>query len=118
MLGVVAFAWGITNLGLAIGYEPVLAITSGFTGLFRTFVTMGVTGAGITGVPGLTGPPMPARIIMTIVTLVLTANLVMTVLEGEVPVSFYAVYGFAIVFPQAIGAKHRSDGWMTEQITA
>ena len=67
MLGVVAFSWGCVDLGLAIGYDPVIAVTTGFTGLFSTLLFMGVTATGITGVPGLTGPPIPARVIMATV---------------------------------------------------
>ena len=116
MLGVVAFCWGITNLGLALGYEPVLAVTIGFTSLFGTFVFMMAAKTGITGVPGLSGPPMPARIIMSLVSIILTVNLVMTAMDDDdVPMSYWLVYVFAIAWPQAIGFKHRSDGWMTAQ---
>ena len=118
MLGAVAWGWGCVNLCLALGIEPVLAVTPSATSLFVMLAFMFITGNGITGVPGLSGPPVPARVIMGTVAILLNANLVMAIMAGAVPISLYIVYVLAIVWPQGISAKHRAAGWMTAAIVA
>lgn len=113
MLGAVAWLWGCVNLGLALGFDPVLAVTPSATSLFLILAFMFITGNGITGVPGLSGPPVPARIIMGTVGILVNANLFMNIPSG---VGFWVVYLIAIAWPQALGFKIRSAGWMTDAI--
>lgn len=56
-----ARALGITNLCLAVELPPACAVAPGFCAIFSLLVYMMVTKQGITGVPGITGPPIPAR---------------------------------------------------------
>jgi hypothetical protein len=114
MLGSLAWMWGFVNLGLCLGFEPLVAVTPSATSLFALLAFMFITGNGITGVPGLAGPPVPARVIMGSVFALVTANLVQT--AAGVPTSFWAVYVVCIAVPQAIAAKHRAAGWMTAAI--
>ena len=116
MLGSLAWEWGCVNLCLALGLDPVLAVTPSATSLFCLIAFMFITGNGITGVPGLSGPPIPARVILGTVGLLVNTNLVMTVMAGGVPISFWVVYVLAIAWPQALGLKIRNAGWMTVAI--
>ena len=114
MLDSLAWMWGCVNLGLALGLPPVLAITPSATSLFGLLAFMFVTDTGITGVPGLAGPPVPARIIMGTVAVLVNANLF---LNAAPPTFFWLLYVVVIAVPQLIGAKHRAAGWMTAEIT-
>lgn len=48
----------------------------------------------------------------------LTVNLVMMVMEGSVPTTFWIVATISTVVPQALGYKHRSEGWMPPAVSA
>ena len=121
ILGMVAWCgFGMTSLALALGLPPAAAITPGFTGLVSVLAYMAAVGSGITGVPGITGPPMPARVINGAIAIVLNVNVVCLVAEGDVSGgalgALAAVYALAVGVPHALGAKHRSAGWMAVNI--
>ena len=110
MLGMLAWSWGCTNIGLCLGLAPVVAVTPGATAMFSALLYMGVGGNGITGVPGLTGPPVPARVIVGTVALLLNANLFS---QGAPSAEASALYAVAVAVPHLLAAKHRAAGWLS-----
>ena len=96
ILGMVAWCgFGMTSLALALGLPPAAAITPGFTGLVSVLAYMAAVGSGITGVPGITGPPMPARVINGAIAIVLNVNVVCLVAE----IFWVCGLSFAMFFP-------------------
>ena len=69
----------------------------------------------ITGIPGIAGPPVPARVILVVIGLFLNINAIAVALDGDEPaatwVTFVIVYILSVGIPQAIAYKHRTDGW-------
>ena len=138
ILGCMTFAFGITNVclcsslfgeTLAAEGNLALAVTPGIGSVFGMVAFMMVRGFGITGVPGLNGPPLPAKIILCIVKLTIVANAIVQleaggsmhpalgvdgVPGGVNPVlrDFAAMYLVAVLVPQLIAAKHRKKSWM------
>lgn len=71
---------------------------------------MAITKQSITGIPGITGPPVPARIALILVGLILNGNAIAIAVDGtQTPwVTFVLVYFVSMAIPHAIARKHRS----------
>ena len=110
------------NLGLALGLPPAIAITPGFTSLLSVLLYMFIKSEGITGVPGITGPPLPARVIMGVIALLLNANVVLVLVTGGLTAAgqckLAVVYVLSCSVPHALAAKARAGGWMAPAIAA
>ena len=105
------WAWATSTLGLALGYEPSLALAPGFFSWYGAFIYMKVIGDSIMGFPGFSGVPTPLFELFGIVSASLLLNLIFKVVAGVVPLSFWLVLVFAIAGPQAIGKKVRGSDW-------
>ena len=121
ILGALAWIIGMINLGLALGLSPVLAVTPGFTSLVTILLYMFFKKQGITGVPGITGPPLPARVINGLIALLLNLNVVLTLITGGMSggdfFKLVFVYALATGVPHVLAAKARGAGWMAPAIT-
>jgi hypothetical protein len=57
--------------------------------------------------------PIPVRFLVMFVTVLLNINMVRSARLGRVPATFWVNYVLAVAGPLVLGAKARSDGWMT-----
>ena len=64
LVGALAFCLASVILGLALDLPPAFAVCAGLTGMVTILLYMAVAGHSITGIPGVRGPPVPARIII------------------------------------------------------
>lgn len=121
IVGAIAFSLGLTMLCLAMKLPPALAATPPVTGMCTVLLYMGVAQTGIVGFPGISGPPMPARIVIAVIGLVLNVNWIIIANDGhlkndntqmpDVWTKFIIMYIFSIAFYHGIAYKHRTDGW-------
>ena len=107
--GFACWSWAFSTLGLALGFEPALALAIGFSAFYGCFVYMAIAGQSLMGFPGFYGVPPPLRILFGIVNLSLIVNVVFKALDGAVPLSFYGVLLVGVGGPHLIGAKVRSS---------
>ena len=117
LAGMSITALGAYSLELAMGVPPPLAATAAVSGPLSVLIYMAVAGHSITGIPGVTGPPLPGKIIIGVVGLTLNTNAVMMIMEGAGSlVPFASVYVFLIAVLHLIAFKHRSTGWNTAMV--
>ena len=100
------------TLGNALGYPPELSGCAGLSAFAGTLVYMTIAGQGITGMPGFNAP-IDVRVLFITPCLVLIANMVLEAKEGTITYDFWIFYAAAVLVPQLMGAKARSEGWMT-----
>merc|ERR1712054_676552 len=109
IIGAVAWAFGMLLLGLALKLDPALASAPAVTTIIFVLAYMVVKKEGITGVPGITGPPMPARVIMSVVFVFLTINLFVQAAAGAISAADWGklslVYVLGIGVSQGLAAK-------------
>ena len=74
IIGMMAFSFGVNNIGNAIGLPPALSVFAGMSAAVPQLLFMGVTGTSPMGLPDVYGPPVPARISAAIVWCLLAAN--------------------------------------------
>ena len=119
IIGFIAFNFGITMLGLALKLPPALAAVPGTTSIVSGLMYMALFQTGIIGLPGISGPPIPARVILTAVGLVLNINMFVTAADGtykndasdDLWTKLIIVYIIAVGIPHGIAAMHRNNGW-------
>jgi len=117
IIGMMAFSFGVNNIGNAIGLPPALSVFAGMSAAVPQLLFMGVTGTSPMGLPDVYGPPVPARISAAIVWCLLAANYFINkdALYAAVhPSKVLGLVGFAVGVPSAIGAKLRSSGWANQ----
>ena len=111
----VLFQLAILVIGLTLGVPPPLAVCAGITGAITVLLMMAITKTSITGIPGITGPPMPARIMLLLIGAFLNVNAVLHAIDGDIDgttwTKFGCLYAASIAIPHAIAAKHRAAGW-------
>merc|ERR1711988_75734 len=76
LLGMVLFELAILVVGLTLQLPPPLAVCAGITGAITILLMMSITAVGITGIPGITGPPKPARVMLILIGTLLNWNVV------------------------------------------
>ena len=117
LVGMVVFELGTLALSLTLGITPVLAIAAGTAGAISILLTMAITKHSITGIPGITGPPMPARVMLILMGVILTVNTILHFVDGDIDgsewIKFGGVYLMSLVIPHGIAFKHRKEGWST-----
>ena len=121
ILGMIAFSFGVNNIGNAVGLPPALSVFAGMSATVPQLLFMGVTGTSPMGLPDVHGPPLPAKIIVATVWCLLAANYVINkdALYAAVPPSkVLGLAGFAAFVPSAIGAKLRRSGWANQPMDA
>ena len=98
------------SVGLALELPATLAATAALSGPLTVLGFMAIMKTSITGIPGISGPPMPARIALIIVGFILNGNAIAIALDGTETawLTFGVVYLFALVVPHGIAGKHRS----------
>ncbi|CAD7936032.1 unnamed protein product [Amoebophrya sp. A25] len=121
VVGVLAWGLGLLCLGLALRLVPELAVFPTFLNLFVFLAYMKIFRQSPMGVPGITGPPLPAIIINVTVTMYLLINLIVNqeylfdASKAEYDFKNFSAEGrFALClvlafFPQLAGFKHRRD---------
>ena len=113
--GMCCWAWAITVLGLALGYESEVALCGGFVAWYFQFLYMAAVAQSPMGFPGFSGVPPPLRILFGIACASMITSVVLKAMDGTVPWSFYVVLVIGISGPQALGAKARAAGWEAPQ---
>lgn len=117
LAGMSITALGAYSLELAMDVPPPLAATAAVSGPLSVLIYMAVAGHSITGIPNVTGPPLPGKIIIGVVGLTLNTNAVMMIMEGAGSlVPFASVYVFLPAVLHLIAFKHRSTGWNTAMV--
>jgi hypothetical protein len=121
IIGLLAWAFGVTTLCLALGMDTILALTAAFSSLAASFIYMTYVGTSLSGAPkmlGIAGPkPTVPRVVFGIPAILLNIHFFVWGL-GNAPWTFYVVDIFAIAGPIVLTAAHRSneDGWMTPSV--
>jgi hypothetical protein len=117
LLGMVLFTMSMLVISLALSIPPPLAVCSSITGAVSILLWMAMFSTSITGIPGICGPPLPARILLIIIGLVLNVNAIMHVIDGDIVGSvwtkFISVYVCSVAIPHLIAFKHRKDSHLS-----
>ena len=110
LLGMTLFTLGMYSVGLAVELPIPLAACAAVSGPISVLIFMGIAKTSITGIPGIAGPPLPPRIALVIVALILNGNAIAVFMDGTAVAwsTFFAVYVAAVGVPHAVGFKHRS----------
>merc|ERR1719478_161224 len=74
LLGMVLFTLGMFFLATTLEVPPALGIAAVVGGPISILIWMPVMKMGITGIPGIMGPPMPARIALIVIGVVTNLN--------------------------------------------
>lgn len=113
LAGMTITSLGAFSLELALAVPPPLAATAAISGPLSVLIYMALAGHSITGIPGVTGPPLPAKIVIGLVGLTLNANAVLMYLDGVAApwVAFAAVYLGLVLVLHGIAVKARATGW-------
>ena len=115
LVGMIMFALSMIIVGAASGVPMVLGITAAVSGPISVLLFMSYFRQSITGIPGISGPPMPARILLILIGIVIHANAILHVVDGDVAgldwAKFGGLYVIAVSIPHLIGLKHRKEQW-------
>ena len=115
LYGMALFELSLLIIGLAIGLIIPLAICAGVSGAISILLMMAITKVGITGIAGISGPPVPARIMLIIIGVLLNVNAVLHAFDGDVDATvwwkFGGLYLISVAIPHLIALKHRKAGW-------
>jgi hypothetical protein len=113
-VGMLYWSLGGAVLLLQMQYNAVYALVPPMTSLaFGVFYSM-IFQRSLTGIPGVTGPPLAQRLLILATSIVLMMNMIYC----EVNKSFVAkaeywyVTGALIVIPQLLAFYHRMGGWI------
>lgn len=74
MVGSISLQFGVCNLGNALGVPPAIAVAPGVTGMLSVIWFMALLRKSVTGVDGVAGPPLPMRLGLSVVCLIVNAN--------------------------------------------
>ena len=117
LVGGMLFEMGMMILSLTLGLIAPLALCAATSGLISILLMMAITKTSITGIPGITGPPMPARIGLIVVGALLNINAALHIFDGDISnadwLTFALLYIVSVGVPHAIAFKHRKEGWNT-----
>ena len=120
ILGALAFALGTTALGLALALPPALALLAGLSGIMGQLFYMVVNAHSPMGLPGISGPPVPARVVLVVIELALIANAVSGFASGLYAgvdtKTLAGLCAYSLALPWLIAAKHRAKGWRHQPI--
>jgi len=118
LAGMILFALGGVILGLAIELPPALAVPAGLAGPLTVLGYMAIMKESITGIPGIMGPPLPARIALIVIGLVINANVIVHAIDGEDDpwIAFGVLYLVCLSVPHLVALKHRKAGWEKEMV--
>ena len=112
LVGMVLFAISMLTLNLTIGVSPPLAVTAALSGPISVLLFMAIMKTSITGIPGIMGPPLPARVVLIVIGAILNINVIMHIFDGDVDAleweKFAGLYILAVGVPHLVGAKHRA----------
>jgi len=110
LVGMTLCALGFYSVGLALDLPAPLAATAALSGPLTVLGFMAIMKVSITGIPGISGPPLPARIALLVVGCILNGNVIAVALDGTETawVTFGILYFFAMAIPHGIALKHRS----------
>ena len=113
-VGMLYWSLGGAVLLLQMQYNAVYALVPPMTSLaFGVFYSM-IFQRSLTGIPGVTGPPLAQRLLILATSIVLLMNMIYC----EVNKSFVAkaeywyVTGALVVIPQLLAFYHRMGGWI------
>ena len=110
LAGMMLCALGFYSVGLALDLPAPLAATAALSGPLSVLGFMAIMKTSITGIPGISGPPLPARVALLVVGCILNGNAIAVALDGTKTAwaTFGIIYVLAMGIPQAIALKHRS----------
>ena len=109
-----AFVAGTTNLGIAIGFPPALSMLTGISAGVTQLFYIVFTNQSPTGLPGVSGPPLPAKVLLTIIESTLLSNAFCGFVSGYYSdVSFmkfvlFLIYGISV--PMILAMMLRQQG--------
>lgn len=111
MMGTISWAWGLTNLGLAMGIDQALVKMAAFAAFYGIVVYMFMANTSMNGVPDFPGVPADARVLFGVPTIALVLNLILKAKEGDVTPAAWGLIAAGFLVPQLCGAKMRSKDW-------
>ena len=115
LAGMMLFGISMMILGLDLGLPAALAVCAALGGPLSVLGFMAITKQSITGIPGISGPPLPARIALIVIGSVININAIMHGIDGADSaatwIKFFSLYVVAVAVPHLVGFKHRSAGW-------
>lgn len=113
LVGMVLFELGTLVFSLTMGVPNPLAVCAGTSGAITILLMMAVTKQSITGIPGITGPPMPARVGLIVIGILLHFNVLLHIFDGDVDgatwLKFLGVYTMSLAVPHGLAFKHRKE---------
>ena len=99
--------------GIALGFPPALAMLGGLSGAITQLFFMVIFNTSPMGMPEVSGPPVPARILLIGVEAMLAFNAYTGFNAGyytDLP-KFLGFLAYAVLIPSIIAKKHRNAGW-------
>jgi len=117
LVGMVLWALSCLMIGLTIELPAALSACAAVAGPITILFWMAINKTSITGIPGIMGPPLPARVVLMVIGITLHVNAIMHGVDGSDSssawIKFFALYFASLAVPHLIGFKHRKDGWKT-----
>ena len=113
IIGTILFVLGTICGGIALGFPPALAMLGGLSGAITQLFFMVIFNTSPMGMPEVSGPPVPARILLIGVEAMLAFNAYTGFNAGyytDLP-KFLGFLAYAVLIPSIIAKKHRNAGW-------
>ena len=113
-IGMLYWALGGITLLLQMKYNAVYALVPAMTSLaVGVFYSM-IFQRSLTGIPGVTGPPLAQRLLILVVSIILLANLIWCEVKGIFVATneYWGVLAGQILIPQMLAFYHRMGGWI------
>lgn len=121
MLGVIVFAFSMWPLGLAMKLPTQLAALPTFLIITTEIWRMRILCESPLGVQGINGPPLPAVIINTFLSILLSMNAYVnweylttktSNMKNDPKHTFFTILAIGLLMPRIFSSHHRAHGWM------
>ena len=113
-IGMLYWSLGGATLLLQMEYNAVYALVPSMTSLaIGVFYSM-IFQKSLTGIPGVTGPPLMQRLLILATSIVLLMNMIYCEVKKTfvAQAEYWYVSAGMIVIPQAVAFYHRMSGWI------
>ena len=113
-IGMLYWAFGGATLLLQMDYNQIYALVPPTASLALGALYSMVFNKSLTGIPGVTGPPLAQKLLILATAAALVANLVYVEVEKTFVAKqeYWGVCSAQILIPHVLGAWHRRKGWI------
>jgi hypothetical protein len=110
LVGMTLFTLGMYSVALALELPAPLAACAALSGPLTVLGFMAIAQVSITGIVGISGPPIPARVALIVVGVILNGNAIAIYQDGTETawMTFGIVYLVSMAIPHLIAGMHRS----------